>query len=264
MSSIRRADRNPPWETIMANIKTALILCSLLATAGIPASATARTPPSIVAAVADPARPKADTDRDAARKPAAVLAFAGVRPGQTVAEILPGAGYFTRLLARAVGPRGHVYAIVSASAAQRPGGLDAIKAVAAAYPNVTLVPSELTRFTVPVPVDLVWTSENYHDLHNGPTADPAAFDRAVFEALKPGGIFYVEDHSAPGTGTTATSTLHRIDPQAAKAEIVAAGFRLDGTSTVLGNASDSHSARSNDPSIRGLTDKFVLRFRKPR
>ena len=114
------------------------------------------------------------------------------------------------------------------------------------------------------PVDLVWTSENYHDFHNIPGADIHAIDQAIFGVLKPGGIFYVEDHAAPGTGVTATSTLHRIDPQAVRDEVRAAGFRLEAESQMLANPADPHSARSNDPSIRGHTDRFAMRFRKPR
>ena len=109
-----------------------------------------------------------------------------------------------------------------------------------------------------------WTTENYHDLHNGPTANPPAFNRAVFAAVKPGGLFFVEDHSAPGTGTSATSTLHRIDPAAVIAELTGAGFRLEAQSALLANPTDPHTVRSTDTSIRGETDKFALRFRKPR
>jgi predicted methyltransferase len=112
-------------------------------------------------------------------------------------------------------------------------------------------------------VDLAWTTENYHDFHNGPAPDPVGFDRAVFAALKPGGIFFVEDHSAPGTGTTVTSTLHRIDPAAAISEVTSVGFSLDGQSALLENPDDPHTAPVFDPLIRGKSDKFALRFRKP-
>jgi predicted methyltransferase len=113
------------------------------------------------------------------------------------------------------------------------------------------------------PVDLVWTSENYHDFHNGPTANVAAVNRAVFGVLRSGGFYYIEDHAAPGTGTSTTSTLHRIDPQAVRDEVAAAGFRPAGESAALANPADPHNARSNDPSIGGHTDKFAMRFRKP-
>ena len=157
-----------------------------------------------------------------------------------------------------------MFAIVSKAAAARPGGLDAINAIAAAYGNITVVPVDIAGFTLPRTVDLAWTSENYHDLHNGPTANPTAFDRSVFAAVKPGGIFFVEDHSAPGTGTSATSTLHRIDPAVVISELTGAGFRLEAQSALLANPADPHTVRSTDTSIRGETDKFALRFRKPR
>ena len=219
---------------------------------------------AIAAAVADPGRPATDTARDADRKPAQIVAFAGVKPGDKIAELIPAGGYYTRILAKAVGPQGHVYAIVPKFFASRPGGLDGINAIAKQYGNVTVVLADLNDFTVPEPVDLVWTSENYHDLHNGPSPTIAADNKAVFNALKPGGIYYVEDHAAAsGAGTTVTSTLHRIEPAAAISESEAAGFRLDGRSDLLADPADAHDKPVFDPSIRGKTDKFVLRFRKP-
>lgn len=219
---------------------------------------------AIAAAVADTARPEADRARDAARKPAEIVAFAGVKPGDKVAEFLPGGGYYTRILSKAVGPQGHVYALVPAGFAQRPGGLDTLNALASQYGNVTVVATDLTNFTLPEPVDLAWTSENYHDMHNGPTPSFAGVNTATFKALKPGGLYFVEDHAAAaGSGITATSTLHRIEPAAVIAEVNAAGFALDGQSDVLANPADPKTAGVRDPSVQGKTDKFALRFRKP-
>ena len=237
-----------------------------LATSGLAVAVSAQTPSAaITAAVADAQRPAADTARDVHRKPAQIVAFAGVKPGDKVAEIFPGGGYYTRILAKAVGPKGHVYALVPAGFANRPGGLDAINALAAQYGNVTVVPADLAKFKLDRPVDLVWTTENYHDFHNGPTANVAGLNGAVFAALKPGGIYFVEDHAAAaGAGITTTSTLHRIDPAAAISEIEAAGFKLDGKSKVLANPKDTHTLGVRDSAIQGETDKFALRFRKPR
>jgi predicted methyltransferase len=177
---------------------------------------------------------------------------------------MPGGGYFTRILAKTVGPKGHVYALVPTGFANRPGALDGLNALAKQYGNVTVVTTDLANFKVPEPVDVVWTSENYHDFHNGPNANIAGLNAAAFAALKPGGVYYVEDHAAAaGSGTTATSKLHRIDPAAAVSEVEAAGFRLDGRSTALANASDAHDKPVFDPSVRGKTDKFALKFRKP-
>jgi len=239
----------------------------MLSVAG--ARAAGHVPEYITKAVDDPARPDADKMVDADRKPAETLAFSHVKPGDSVAELMPGRGYFTRLLSAVVGPSGHVYAIVPPS---RPGArMDmgaAAKAIAADphYSNVTVLTTlGASSFELPGPVDLVWTTDNYHDFHNGPNADIAAFDKRVFDALKPGGIFLVVDHAgAAGTGTTQTSTLHRIDPAAARKEIEAAGFKLVAHSNALRNTHDPHTARIFDPLIRGHTDKFMYRFEKPK
>jgi predicted methyltransferase len=234
-----------------------------LSLTGVAAVAQSEIPAAITAAVADAARPEVDRARDAARKPAEIVAFAGVKPGDKVAEFLPGGGYYTRILSKTVGPAGHVYALVPAGFAQRPGGLDALNALAAQLGNVSVVATDLTNFTLPEPVDLAWTSENYHDMHNGPTPSFAGVNEATFRALKPGGIYFVEDHAAvAGTGTTATSTLHRIDPAAAIEEVSAAGFALEAQSDVLANPNDPKTAGVRDPSVQGETEKFALRFRK--
>lgn len=237
---------------------TALAACS------VQGSAQSSSNDPIAAAVADPGRPAADTARDADRKPAQMVAFAGVKAGDKVAELIPAGGYYTRILSKAVGPTGHVYAIVPKFFASRPGGLDGINAIAKDYGNVTVVLADTNDFTVPQPVDLVWTSENYHDLHNGPNPAVAADNKAVFDALKPGGIYYVEDHSAgANTDPKVTSTLHRIQPATAISEIEAAGFKLDARSDLLANPADPHDKPVFDPSIRGKSDKFALRFKKP-
>jgi predicted methyltransferase len=220
-------------------------------------------PPAIAAAVSDAARPQADKERDAARKPAETLAFAGVKPGMVVAELAPGRGYYTRILAKAVGPTGKVYAVVTPAQAGRPGGLDALNALAAAYPNIQIVTVDYPTMKLPEKADLFWTTENYHDFHNGPTADIAALDMAVFNNLKPGGIFYVEDHSAaPGAGLAATSKYHRMDEAVAKSELSAAGFRLDAEGDLLHNPADDR-AGSNSETGHFTSDRFMLRMKRP-
>ncbi|HTN13858.1 MAG TPA: methyltransferase domain-containing protein [Sphingomonadaceae bacterium] len=223
-------------------------------------AAHAETSPAVASAVADSGRPAADTARDAARKPGEIVTFAGVKPGDIVAEIAPGGGYYTRILARTVGSKGHVYAMMPSFFASRPGGLDAINKLAAEYGNVTVVVADFADFTLEKPVDLVWTTENYHDMANG---NIAGINSSVFKALKPGGIYFVEDHSAPGTGLLATRTLHRIDPEAVKTAVAEAGFRLEAESDILHNPNDKHDLGVSDPAIKGETDKFALRFRKP-
>jgi predicted methyltransferase len=225
---------------------------------------------AIAAALADANRPDADKQRDAMRKPAETLAFAGVKPGDSVGELLPGGGYYTRILSKVVGSNGHVYALSPPRAAdappERPEPAARTKAIAAdpAYSNVQVVVAPLTAIAFPSPLDLVWTSQNYHDLHNAAAVDLVAFDRQVFDALKPGGVFLVLDHAAaPGSGARDTSTLHRIDPETVKKEALAAGFVLDGSSDLLHNGDDAHTMKVFDPLIRGNTDQFLLRFRKP-
>ena len=233
---------------------------ALIALAGaVPSVAQDSAPsPAIAAAVADAQRPAADTARDALRKPAEIVAFAGVKPGDKVAEIAPGGGYYTRILAKAVGPQGKVYALMPAFFANRPGGLDAINALAEQYGNIEVVVVDYAATKLPEPVDLVWTTENYHDLAN---ADIATVNKWAFEALKPGGIYFVEDHSAPGTGTSATSTLHRIDPAAVKEQVGAAGFTLEAESDLLRNPNDPHDVYPRQ--VQPTSDKFALRFRQP-
>jgi predicted methyltransferase len=220
-------------------------------------------PTSVVAAVADAARPDADRERDASRKPAEVVAFAGVKPGMIVAELGPGGGYFTRILAKAVGPSGKVYALLNQAAAARPGVLEAMNKLASDYPNIKVVTTDYTAITLPEKADLFWTTENYHDYHNGPTANIAGLNKSVFDNLKAGGTFYVEDHNAAdGAGLEATSKVHRMDVAVAKTELAAAGFKLDGEGTALKNAADDRSAR-NSESGHFVTDRFMLRMKRP-
>ena len=239
------------------SLALALISAGLVLGGSAQAQAPAATE-AISTAVADAARPDADKARDAVRKPAEIVAFAGVEPGDKIAEIAPGGGYYTRILSKAVGPQGKVYALMPAFFANRPGGLDAINALAEQYGNVEVVVIDYAATELPEPVDLVWTTENYHDLANG---DIATVNAWVFKALKPGGIYFVEDHAAPGTGTSATSTLHRIDPAAVKEQVGAAGFTLEAESDLLHNPNDPHDV--NPREVEPTSDKFALRFRKP-
>lgn len=248
------------------------LLLSAVFSAGVAApSQAARIPGYDAKAVADPARPETDVARDADRKPAESLAFAGLKPGQSVAEIIPSGGYFTRLFSAVVGAKGTVYAL---SPPPRPGAPEgakppsaAVEAIAADphYANVKVLVQPLATPTVPQPVDLFWTSQNYHDLHNIPGFDIGAFNRAVFNALKPGGTYLVLDHVAEAeSGTRDTSTLHRIDPAVVKREVLEAGFRFDGESPVLRRPTDDHTLKVFDPAIRGKTDQFIYKFSKPR
>ena len=212
---------------------------------------------SAAAAIADAARPAEDKARDAARKPAEMLAFARIRPGLKIGELLPGTGYFTRIFAKAVGPRGVVYAWLPGEGPSR--FVERFDPVTKAYPNVKLVRGDV--LTAPEKLDLVWTSQNYHDLFlRGGNAD--ATDAAVFAALKPGGTYIVIDHrGAAGTGTSEAGTLHRIDEAAVIAGVLKAGFVLDDEDMSLRRADDDHTQPVFK--LHDATDQMVLRFRKP-
>lgn len=245
-----------------AIVRTAALLIPAL-TASL-ASAAPSIPAYINAAVADSARPAEDKQRDADRKPAETLAFAGVKPGDTVIEIAPGKGYYTRLLSAVVGPKGKVYAVGSQPKPDAPP--PPVQAIAADphYSNVTVSLQKIPDLKLPEGVDLVWTTQNYHDLHNIHDVDVAKVNSAFFTALKSGGTYFLLDHAAEaGSGSRDTSTLHRIDEETVKQEVTAAGFKLVGESDILRNKSDPHTAKVFDPEIRGHTDQFALKFKKP-
>jgi predicted methyltransferase len=248
---------------LAAPLAAALMLTAICAGA-------ASIPDNIAAAVADGNRPDTDKARDANRKPAEVLAFTGIKSGAQVAELLPGGGYFTRILSKAVGSSGHVYAVVPAPLPDAPADVPdfaaRVKAIAADpnYANVSVVVEPFSQLKVPVPVDLMWTSQNYHDLHNFPGLDVGVFNKLVFDDLKHGGIYLILDHRAEaGTGERDTKTLHRIDPETVKKEVLAAGFVFVGSSGLLQQPGDNHSQKVFDPVVRGKTDQFILKFRKP-
>ena len=224
-------------------------------------------PANIAAAVADPGRPQADKDLDATRKPAETLTFIGVKPGERIVDVFPGP-YFDRLFADAVGPSGKVYMfipteVVKAEKMKVPANGSAPYPD---HPNVTALVAPINAFAIPEPVDVVWIRQNYHDLYDpfmGP-ADVPAFNKAVFKALKPGGVFVILDHSAPdGSGLADTNTTHRIDAAVVKKDMAAAGFVFVSQSDLLHNPADTRDKVVFDPSIRGHTDQFIYMFRKP-
>jgi predicted methyltransferase len=244
---------------------TKLPILILLAGLGLGAAACATEPPppsvDYAALLADPIRPEADRARDSDRRPAELVAFAGVRPGDKIAELAPGGGYFTRILSGVVGPEGRVYAM-----AGRPS--PALQELAAARPNIVVTVAEPGTIPAPEPVDIVWTTLNYHDFKNvkvGESDGAAAINAAAYRALKPGGTYFIVDHEAgAGVGASVTSTLHRIEGALVKREVESAGFRLEAESDMLRHPADDHSVRVQETGIRGKTDQFVLRFRKPR
>ena len=246
-----------------------VVAVALVACIGVPAKAASAIPAYITRAVADPARPPDDKAQDANRKPAEVLAFDGIKPGDKVVDLMPGSGYYTRIFSKIVGPTGVVYALQPTEMDKvAPKRLQSLKSFAGtpAYSNVVILVQPIAAIAIPERVDMVWTSQNYHDLHDPFMGSPdmAHVNKSIFDALKPGGTFLVLDHAATaGSGVSDTNTLHRIDPAAAKTEVTAAGFEFVGDSDILRNPDDNHSLPIFDKSIKGKTDKFIDKFRKP-
>jgi len=228
-------------------------------------------PADIQKAVNDSSRPEMDRKRDVNRKPAEVLAFAGVKPGMRIGELMPAGGYYTRLLCRIVGDSGHVYGVnFKANMPPPPPGSPprARRERPAPAPlgcdNVTDTTQEASNLMLPSDLDMVWTTENYHDFHNAMMGKPdmMTFDMTIYNALKPGGYFIVEDHAAAeGSGASDTNTLHRIDPELVKKEVEAVGFKLVGQSRVLHNPHDNHTQRVF--TMADKTDRFLFKFQKP-
>jgi predicted methyltransferase len=206
---------------------------------------------------------------DVRRKPGPLILLSGMKPGDRVLDLIPGDGYWTRIFSRIVGPEGRVYAVWPINYARlAKGDVGKVKAMSASpdYANVTTIIEPSTVLTAPEPLDLVWTSQNYHDYPDefmGRT-DPGVLNRAVFAMLKPGGVYMVIDHAAaPGRGTGDTENLHRIEPATVRAQVEAAGFRFEGSSDVLANPADPLDVPVFDKSIRGHTSQFAYKFRKP-
>ena len=233
-------------------------------------AAHSKTPAYVTAALADTGRTDDDRKLDAERLPAAMIAFAGIKPGSHVMDLIPGQGYFTRIFAKVVGDKGYVYSYVPSELdpiiAKRFPGVD-VKKQFAAYANVTVLHAPVNEIYAPESLDVVWTSQNYHDLHDAffKPADVAIINKKIYDVLKPGGLYVILDHAAKdGSGLAATDTLHRIDEAVVIKEVEAAGFKLVGESKVLRNPKDPRDKLVFDPAIRHHTDQFIMKFMKPR
>ncbi len=193
-----------------------------------------------------------DTARDINRKPASIMAFSGVKKGQVIVDMMAGSGYYSELFSLAVGPQGTVYAHKSRMTKERH----------ASFPNIKIT-GDINLADIPAEADLVFTALNYHDIVNNSKYDRQAMFAGIKARLKAGGLFVVIDHdSGKDTGKSVSNTLHRIDRDFVATEIIAAGFMLDGESHGLENDKDDHSKKPFHPSIRGMIDRFVLRFKK--
>ena len=251
-------------------VSCALVFAGAMAMAETDAAASQK---AIVEAIASPDRPQADREQDARRKPETILGFLAVGPGMHVVDVLAAGGYYSELLARVVGEKGEVIAYNNP-----PYAKFAEKGIAARYagdrlPNVRQVTSSLEDLDLaPASLDAALFVMSYHDLYWRPTdgswppTDPALLLRKLAAALEPGGVVVVQDHVANPGGDPAqvVDELHRIDPALVKRDFEQAGFVFDGQSEVLAHPDDDHSKLVFDESIRGRTDQFVFRFRKPR
>jgi predicted methyltransferase len=230
----------------------------------VPTSAAA--PSLLQRSLAEPAR-AAQRGADARRHPAELVALADLKPGQRILDLIPGDGYWTRIFSRMVGPRGRVYAVwPQAYARMATGNVRQLKDIARQYGNVTVQVQPSTVLTAPEPLDVVWTSDNYHDYNDKFMGSPGSLSlaRGAYRLLRPGGLFVVIDHSAAsGRGLKDTEELHRIERAAVIREANAAGFRLAAESNILRNPRDPLTIAVFDPKIRFHTSQFALKFRKP-
>jgi predicted methyltransferase len=245
----------------MRSLVPLIIACAILP----PTSASAKPSNLIARAVADHNRSPDAKAADALRKPADTLAFSGVRPGMTVGEFYPGGGYFTTMLNDVVGPRGHVYGIENAG---WKGAVQANQDLLASgkWKNVSIVAAPFGTVSFPKPLDLAWVTQNYHDLKIAEygKVDTLAFDRAVYKALKPGGIYFILDHQGPaGMTDEQIAKMHRINRDVVVKEVTSAGFKLIGEGKFLRRPGDDHSLPIFDKAIQGHTDQYALKFVKP-
>ncbi|WP_394761858.1 class I SAM-dependent methyltransferase [Phenylobacterium sp.] len=249
------------------NLVVSALVSAVLSAAAF--AAVAAVPANITQALGDTKRPPADSSRDVARKPGELLALGEVKPGQKVADFMMGGGYFTRILSGAVGPKGTVYAYQSAEFVKFRAAYGTEQStVVADYKNVVPLTAPIASAGLPEGLDLVLSVQNYHDLHLKPfPADTArAANAEIFKALKPGGLYLIVDHAAvAGAPLGVADTLHRIDEATVKTEVEAAGFKLvTEDDKLLADPADAHDKNVFDPAIRGKTDQFVLKFRKPK
>ena len=282
-------------------------------------------PAYVTAAIEDGGRAPWDVVRDDVRKPAEILAFSQIKPGMVVVDLVPGNAYYTRLLAKLVGPKGHVYAVVpdggggasrSSRMQQRVGKAPAMNPMDMGeactmgcyptgappsilpvdfvlalentdeYKNVVTtlwesLPSDGGNLAIPQQADVVFTADGYHQLHykkfpelpsylpgrnsQEKPLDVAAFTKSIFRTLKPGGLYVVVDHQAvKGAGFSGADDLHRVEADAVKTEVTAAGFAFDGETKALAQSGDDYTKRAaGGPEARDKTDQFVFRFKKP-
>jgi predicted methyltransferase len=246
-------------------------LAGAAACISVPVSA-APAKPDLAAAVAKTGRPAEAIALDESRKPAETLAFLGLKQGMSAADIMTGSGYWAEIIANAVGPKGKVTAFEPNQFYTAPDEIKKWNALVARRPDVNFVRYPFEAFaSKPKSFDFVIINLSYHDLYwesekyKIPRTDPAAFLRTLYAATRPGGVVGIIDHVGPSGETRAiVDKLHRIDPATVKADFKAAGFVLEAESPLLANPADDHGKLVFDPAVRGKTDRFLYRFRKPK
>lgn len=251
---------------------TAVALSLAIVSAPLVAKPASTPAVSIAAAVAAPDRTADNVKLDQGRKPAQVLQFLGLRPGMRVLDLFGGNAYWAEIMAPVVGPIGHD-TVWEPTQFYNDKTKASFGAFAAKHPNVSIVVSPFEAPDLPKNyADFVILNDNYHDTYwqnekyKIPHMDPNAFLKAVYASMKPGAVIGVIDHVAnPNNDPRATvEKLHRIDPNVVKADFKRAGFVFVGSSDILRNPADDHTLLVFDPKIRGKTDRFVFKFRKPR
>lgn len=255
------------WEVHLKNGQALVLLSLWMLTLGWASGDDPGSVPDYTAtALAAEGRPAEDRDRDEGRKPGQVLAFLGIEPGDRVAELMSGKGWYVEILSRVVGPKGQVFAHNSPFVLERfAEGALSTRLKNPDLANVTRINADLDKMKLPDGLDAVMIVLFYHDTY-WQKVDRAKMNAEVFASLKPGGVYGIIDHSAePGSGDRDVYTLHRVDEALVKQEILAAGFVLDGESDLLANPKDTRDynvfrdVRTN----RDNTDRFILRFKKP-
>jgi predicted methyltransferase len=243
-----------------------LMSCSGAAPSSAPvANGSEKTAPELERAPAIPPvpdRPGDDVARDADRKPQEIMDLFGIAPGQSVVELMAGRGYYVELLAQRVGSQGRVYAHNSPFVLKRfAEGPISERLARPALANASRLDTEIDDPQLPPDLDAVMLVLFYHDTY-WQGVDREQMNAAVFAALKPGGIYGVIDHHAEaGSGSRDVEELHRVDVKLVKQEILAAGFELETSSELLRHPEDDRG--ENVFTMRGKTDRFVLKFRKP-
>ena len=252
---------------IAAPLAMCLAGCATYSAETAPADYTA----AIASAVSQSSRPDAAQEQDEGRKPVETLAFLGLEPGMDAADLIPGGGYWSEIMAHVVGSQGSVTAL---QPEQFYGGEKAAAAWAemnARAGGITLVRYPFEAFSYQAnSFDFAIMNLNYHDLYwvseqyNVPLTDPDKYVAALYAAMKPGGIVGIIDHVGKGSDTRAlVDETHRIDPSVVRADFERAGFVLEASSDILANPDDDHEMGVFNPAIRGKTDRFIFRFRKP-